>query len=56
MGFDDSVLEEKRFPTKKDLDKVSTEHPVMIIHISGQIDKLLLNLELYQSEQATSSE
>ena len=35
MGFDDSVLEEKRFPTKKDLDKVSTEIPVMIIHISG---------------------
>jgi predicted amidohydrolase YtcJ len=35
MGFDDSVLEEKRFPTKQDLDKVSTEHPVMIIHISG---------------------
>jgi predicted amidohydrolase YtcJ len=35
MGFDDSVLEEKRFPTKSDLDKVSIEHPVMIIHISG---------------------
>jgi predicted amidohydrolase YtcJ len=35
MGFDDSVLEEKRFPTKQDLDKVSTEYPVMIIHISG---------------------
>jgi predicted amidohydrolase YtcJ len=35
MGFDDSVLEEKRFPTKDDLDKVSTEYPVMIIHISG---------------------
>lgn len=35
MGFDDSVLEEKRFPTKEDLDKVSTEHPVMLIHISG---------------------
>lgn len=35
MGFDDSVLEEKRFPTKSDLDKVSTEHPIMIIHISG---------------------
>jgi predicted amidohydrolase YtcJ len=34
-GFDDSVLEEKRFPTKHDLDKVSTEHPIMIIHISG---------------------
>ncbi len=35
LGFDDSVLEEKRFPTKFDLDKVSTEHPIMLIHISG---------------------
>ncbi|UCE93376.1 MAG: amidohydrolase family protein, partial [Flavobacteriaceae bacterium] len=34
-GFDDSVLEEKRFPTKHDLDKVTTEFPIMIIHISG---------------------
>ena len=35
MGFDDSVLEEKRFPTKHDLDQVSTEYPIMIVHISG---------------------
>ncbi|MDM9631006.1 amidohydrolase [Robiginitalea aurantiaca] len=35
MGFDDSVLEEKRFPTRHDLDEVSTEYPVMIVHISG---------------------
>lgn len=35
MGFDDSVLEERRFPTKHDLDKVSTETPIMILHISG---------------------
>lgn len=35
LGFDDSVLEEKRFPTKHDLDQVSTEFPIMIIHISG---------------------
>lgn len=35
LGFDDSVLEEKRFPTKHDLDEVSTEFPIMIIHISG---------------------
>ncbi|WP_136482724.1 amidohydrolase [Cognatitamlana onchidii] len=35
MGFDDSVLEDKRFPTKHDLDKVTTEHPIMLIHISG---------------------
>ena len=34
-GFDDSVLKEKRFPTKHELDQVSTEFPVMIIHISG---------------------
>lgn len=35
LGFDDSVLEENRFPTKHDLDQVSTEHPICIIHISG---------------------
>ena len=34
-GFDDSVMEEKRFPTKHDLDKVTTAYPIMIIHISG---------------------
>ena len=39
-GFDDSVLEEKRFPTKEDLDKVSTEFPIMIIHISGHFAAL----------------
>lgn len=35
LGFDDSVLEEKRFPTRHDLDQVSTEVPIVIIHISG---------------------
>lgn len=40
MGFDDSVLAEKRFPTKEDLDKVSTETPIMIIHISGHFASL----------------
>ncbi|MEX0636184.1 MAG: amidohydrolase, partial [Ferruginibacter sp.] len=35
MGFDDAVLLEKRFPTKEDLDKVSTTIPIVIIHISG---------------------
>ncbi len=35
MGFDDAILEERRYPTKEDLDKVSTELPVLIIHISG---------------------
>jgi predicted amidohydrolase YtcJ len=35
MGFDDAVLAEGRFPTKADLDQVSTELPICIIHISG---------------------
>lgn len=35
MGYDDAVLKERRHPTKEDLDKVSTEIPVMAIHISG---------------------
>lgn len=34
-GFDDSVLLEKRFPTKHDLDQVTTEFPIMITHISA---------------------
>ncbi len=38
-GFDDSVLEEKRFPTKEDLDKVSTEYPIMIYLCSFCITK-----------------
>ena len=35
MGFDDAVLAEGRFPTRDDLDQVSTEIPVMAVHISG---------------------
>ncbi|MBL8002293.1 MAG: amidohydrolase [Flavobacteriales bacterium] len=35
MGYDDAVLTENRHPTREDLDKVSTEVPVMCVHISG---------------------
>jgi predicted amidohydrolase YtcJ len=35
-GFDDSALEEKRFPTRQDLDQVSTNVAIMITHISGR--------------------
>ncbi len=37
LGYqeDDSKLAEKRHPTRYDLDKVSTEHPVMVITVGG---------------------
>ncbi|RCL77651.1 MAG: amidohydrolase [PS1 clade bacterium] len=34
IGYDDTVMEEKRHPTRADLDAVSTEHPIIIMHIS----------------------
>ena len=37
MGFDDSVILEKRFPTRYELDKISQEIPVAVIHISGHL-------------------
>lgn len=35
VGYDDSILAEKRHPTRDDLDRVSTELPVIATHISG---------------------
>lgn len=34
-GYDDSLLAEKRHPTRADLDKVSSTRPVLIRHVSG---------------------
>ena len=36
-GYDDTLLEEMRHPTKNDLDQVSTTRPVVITHISGHL-------------------
>lgn len=36
-GYDDSLLEDRRHPTRADLDRVSTQHPVLIIHASGHL-------------------
>ena len=36
-GYDDTLLAEKRHPTRYDLDKVSTEHPIWISHTSGHL-------------------
>ena len=37
MGYDDSLLEEQRHPTKEDLDAVSTINPIYLIHVSGHL-------------------
>lgn len=37
FGYDDSQLIEQRHPTRDDLDRVSTELPVIIIHQSGHL-------------------
>ena len=37
MGYDDSLLEEKRHPTRADLDAVSATVPIVLIHASGHL-------------------
>ena len=36
-GYDDSLLEEARHPTAEDLDRASTEHPIVLTHVSGHL-------------------
>ncbi len=37
-GYDDTLLAERRHPTRQDLDGASTEHPIAIIHTSGHLN------------------
>lgn len=37
MGYDDTQLLEHRHPTLAELDAISTEHPVFVLHISGHM-------------------
>jgi len=37
VGYDDTLLREKRHPTRADLDRASMQHPVGILHISGHM-------------------
>ena len=37
FGYDDSQLKEQRHPTRQDLDAISTELPVYLIHQSGHL-------------------
>ncbi|MDE0358942.1 MAG: amidohydrolase [Gammaproteobacteria bacterium] len=36
-GYDDTLIEDQRHPTRHDLDRVSTEHPIYISHTSGHL-------------------
>ncbi|MDB2688939.1 amidohydrolase family protein [Luminiphilus sp.] len=36
-GYDDTLLAEKRHPTRDDLDRISTSRPVAIVHVSGHL-------------------
>jgi len=36
-GYDDSLITEGRHPNRADLDKVSLEHPISIMHVSGHL-------------------
>lgn len=37
FGYDDSLLAERRHPTREDLDLASTRHPIIIRHVSGHL-------------------
>jgi predicted amidohydrolase YtcJ len=36
-GYDDSLLAEQRHPNRDDLDRASTDHPIVIRHVSGHL-------------------
>src|SRR5262245_24953164 len=36
-GYDDTLIKEQRHPTRADLDRASTEHPLWIVHTSGHL-------------------
>ena len=37
MGYDDTLLAERRHPLRADLDRASSEHPVAVWHVSGHL-------------------
>ena len=36
-GYDDSLLADRRHPVRADLDRISTRHPVFLLHASGHL-------------------
>lgn len=37
QGYDDTLLEDQRHPTRDELDQITTSHPVMVQHASGHL-------------------
>ncbi len=37
LAYDDTLVAEKRHPTRHDLDRASTEHPIVASHVSGHL-------------------
>jgi len=37
LGYDDTLLAERRHPTRADLDRATDEHPLAILHVSGHL-------------------
>lgn len=37
MGYDDTLLLEQRHPTRAELDAVSSDHPIVVSHVSGHL-------------------
>ncbi|GJM14033.1 MAG: amidohydrolase [Pseudohongiella sp.] len=37
FGYDDSLLAEGRHPNRDDLDRASTDHPIVVRHVSGHL-------------------
>jgi hypothetical protein len=37
MGYDQTLLAERRHPMRRDLDRASAEHPILALHISGHL-------------------
>lgn len=37
VNYDQNFLEEKAHPDRNVLDRISTDHPIMLIHVSGHM-------------------
>ncbi len=37
LSYDDTLVAEKRHPTRHDLDRASTDHPIVAMHVSGHL-------------------